>query len=152
MIKGDTSQSAWEISINQFNNSHDAKIFFASIKACNEHIALPGATRVLMLDIISNPCMAQQAIELAYHPGQQNKVYSYRLVAADTSEEDEDIIAAKKEIISGIWFDGKTYPIDEKFCMPTIDGNYGNDYFLGASYMREDIKSIYKRLVLGLSY
>ena len=105
-----------------------------------------------MLDIISNPCMAQQAIELAYHPGQQNKVYSYRLVAADTSKEDEDIIAAKKEIISGIWFDGKTYPIDEKFCMPTIDGNYGNDYFLGASYMREDIKSIYKRLVLGLSY
>jgi len=57
-----------------------------------------------MLDIISNPCMARQAIQLAYHPGQQNKVYSYRLVAADTSKEDEDIIAAKKEIISGIWF------------------------------------------------
>ncbi|VYS53424.1 unnamed protein product [Arabidopsis thaliana] len=145
MIKGDTSHSAREISINQFNNSHDAKIFFASIKACSEQIALPGATRVLMLDIIANPCMARQAIELAYHPGQQNKVYSYRLVAADTSEEGEDIIAAKKEIISGIWFDGKTYPIDENFCIPSIDGNYSNDYFLGASYMREDIKTIYKR-------
>ncbi|CAH8263471.1 unnamed protein product [Arabidopsis lyrata] len=145
MIKGDTSLSAREMSINQFNNSNDAKIFFVSIKACNEQIGLTGATRVLMLDIIANPCMARQAIELAYHPGQQNKVYSYRLVAADTSEEDEEIIAAKKEIISGIWFDGKTYPIDGKFCIPTIDGEYSNDYFLGASYMREDIKTIYKR-------
>ncbi|XP_019085648.1 PREDICTED: protein CHROMATIN REMODELING 35-like [Camelina sativa] len=145
MIKGDTSLSVREVSVNQFNNSHDARIFFASIKACNEHITLTGATRVLMLDIIAKPCMARQAIELAYHPGQQKEVYSYRLVAVDTSEEDEDIMAARKEIISGIWFDGKTYPIDGRFCFPSIDGNYSTDHFLGSSYMREDIKTIYKR-------
>ncbi|XP_010467321.1 PREDICTED: protein CHROMATIN REMODELING 35-like [Camelina sativa] len=46
MIKGDTSLSARQVSVHQFNNSHDAKIFFASIKACNEHINLTGATRV----------------------------------------------------------------------------------------------------------
>ncbi|XP_019093383.1 PREDICTED: protein CHROMATIN REMODELING 35-like [Camelina sativa] len=147
MIKGDTSHSAREMSINQFNNSYDAKIFFLSIKACNEQMALTGATRVLMLDVISNPCIARQAIELTYRRGQLKKVYSYRLVAADTSEEDEEIIAARKEIISGIWFDGKSYPVDGKFCIPTIDGNYSNDYLLGASYMRDDIKTIYKRLV-----
>ncbi|XP_010419326.1 PREDICTED: protein CHROMATIN REMODELING 35-like [Camelina sativa] len=145
MIKGDTSLSAREMSINQFNNSHDAKIFFVSIKACNEQMALTGATRVLMLDVISNTCIARQAIELTYRRGQQKKVYSYRLVAADTSEEDEEIIAARKEIISGIWFDGKTYPVDGKFCIPTIDGSYTNDYLLGASYMRDDIKTIHKR-------
>ncbi|EOA28300.1 hypothetical protein CARUB_v10024498mg [Capsella rubella] len=153
MIKGDTSNSDREVSINQFNNSHEARIFFASIKACNEQINLTGATRILMLDIIANPCMARQAIEMAYHPGQQNKVYSYRLVAADTSEEDEDIMAARKEIISGIWFDGKTYPVDGQFCIPNIDGNYSDDYFLGASYMKEDIKTIYKRFAfLKINY
>ncbi|XP_010431612.1 PREDICTED: protein CHROMATIN REMODELING 35-like [Camelina sativa] len=147
MIKGDTSRSAREKSVNQFNNSHDAKIFFVSIKACNEQMDLTGATRVLMLDVISNTSIARQAIELTYRRGQQKKVYSYRLVAADTSEEDEEIIAARKEIISGIWFDGKTYPVDGKFCIPSIDGNCSNDYLLEASYMRDDIKTIYKRLV-----
>ncbi|KAL1224702.1 Protein CHROMATIN REMODELING 35 [Cardamine amara subsp. amara] len=149
MIKGDTRPSAREISINQFNNSSDAKVFFASIKACSEDITLTGATRIVMLDIIANPCMARQTIELSHHPGQQNKVYSYRLVAADTSEEEEDIIAATKEIISGIWLDGKTYPVDGTFQIPTIDGDYCNDNYLASSYMREDIKTIYKRLVFG---
>lgn len=149
MIKGNTSPSARENSINQFNHSPDAKVFFASIKACSEQNTLAGLTRVVMLDIIANPCMARQAIEMAYHPEQKNKVYSYRLVAADTSEEDEDRNAATKEVVAGIWFDGKTYPVDGKLQLPIIDGKYINDNFLGASYMREDIKTIYERSVVN---
>lgn len=47
MIKGNTSLSARKISVDQFNNSPAARVFFVSIKACSEHITLPGATRVL---------------------------------------------------------------------------------------------------------
>ncbi|CAA7033416.1 unnamed protein product [Microthlaspi erraticum] len=151
MIKGSTSLDARKVSIDQFNSSPDARVFFVSIKACSERITLPGATRVVMMDLIANPCLVRQSIELAYHPGQEKKVYSYRLVAADTSEEEEEMVATGKEVIAGIWLDGKTYPDDGKFHIPSIDGKYCSDYFLGASFMKEDIKAIYKRLVLGFT-
>ncbi|VVB04440.1 unnamed protein product [Arabis nemorensis] len=154
MVQGMTSLSARENAFNQFNNSPDAKVFFASIKACSEEITLEGVTRVVMLDIIVTPSIAQQVIEMAYHPGeeQQKKVYSYRLVAADTSEEDQEMNSATKEIVSGIWFDGNSYPLDGKLQIPIIDAKFIDDNFLEASFMSEDIKTIYKRLVISFNF
>jgi len=47
-----------------------------------------GASQMIMLDVHLNPSVSYQAIGRAFRPGQERKVYPYRLVAAKSLEED----------------------------------------------------------------
>ncbi|CAN4080798.1 unnamed protein product [Withania somnifera] len=67
-----------QISINSLNDPNsDVKVFLASIKACSEGISLVGASRVVLLDVLWNPSVEQQAISRAYRNGQTKFVHVY---------------------------------------------------------------------------
>uniref|UniRef100_M1A8T4 ATP-dependent helicase n=2 Tax=Solanum tuberosum TaxID=4113 RepID=M1A8T4_SOLTU len=67
-----------QISINSLNDpKSDVKVLLASIKACSEGISLIGASRVVLLDVLWNPSVEQQAISRAYRNGQTKFVHVY---------------------------------------------------------------------------
>ncbi|KAE8729148.1 Detected protein of confused Function [Hibiscus syriacus] len=104
-ITGESSNEQRELSMDLFNNSPDARVFFGSIKACGERISLVGASRIIMLDVHLNPSVTRQAIGRAFRPGQKQKVYLYRLIAGDSPEEEDHATCFKKELIAKMWFE-----------------------------------------------
>ncbi|GMI88152.1 hypothetical protein HRI_002484500 [Hibiscus trionum] len=147
-ITGDSSNEQRELAMDRFNNSPDARVFFGSIKACGEGISLVGASRIIILDVHLNPSVTRQAIGRAFRPGQKKKVYSYRLIAGDSPEEEDHATCFKKELIAKMWFEWNKYSGDRLFDMETVNMNECNDLFLESPLLREDIRSLYKRLVL----
>ncbi|KAH0733103.1 hypothetical protein KY285_003902 [Solanum tuberosum] len=72
-----------QISINSLNDpKSDVKVLLASIKACSEGISLIGASRVVLLDVLWNPSVEQQAISRAYRNGQTKFVHVYSPVTS----------------------------------------------------------------------
>ncbi|RRT83974.1 hypothetical protein B296_00005680, partial [Ensete ventricosum] len=150
MISGDSTSEQREWSMEQFNNSPDAKVFFGSIKACGEGISLTGASRVVILDVHFNPSVTRQAIGRAFRPGQLKKVYIYRLVAADSPEEEFHYTSFSKELISKMWFEWSEYCGLQNFELDEVDLASCEDLFLESPIIGEDIKGVYRRLVHGL--
>jgi DNA repair and recombination RAD54-like protein len=146
VISGDSTTEQRECSMETFNNSPDAKIFFGSIKACGEGISLVGASRIIILDVHLNPSVTRQAIGRAFRPGQKKKVYVYRLIAADSLEEQDHSTCFKKELISKMWFEWNEYYGDRAFEVETLDVKKCGDLFLESPLLGEDVKALYKRL------
>lgn len=145
MISGDTSQEDREVAVDHFNNSADAKVLFGSIKACGEGISLVGASRVVILDVHLNPSVTRQAIGRAFRPGQQKKVFVYRLVAADSDEEKVHETAFKKEVIPKLWFEWSEHCTTEDFKLGQVDIDDSGDELLDTKAIRHDIKVLYRR-------
>jgi len=145
MISGDTSQEDRELATDHFNNSADAKVMFGSIKACGEGISLVGASRVVILDVHLNPSVTRQAIGRAFRPGQQKKVFVYRLVAADSDEVKVHETAFKKEVIPKLWFEWSEHCTTEDFKLGQIDIDDSGDELLDTKAIRKDIKALYRR-------
>ncbi|XP_038694237.1 protein CHROMATIN REMODELING 35-like isoform X2 [Tripterygium wilfordii] len=145
VISGDSSSEEREFSMERFNNSPDAKVFFGSIKACGEGISLVGASRILMLDVHLNPSVTRQAIGRAFRPGQKKKVYTYRLIAADSPEEEDHNTCFKKEAIAKMWFEWNEYCGFRNFEVETIDIEESGDIFMESAVLREDIRALYRR-------
>ncbi|XP_038970158.1 protein CHROMATIN REMODELING 35-like isoform X3 [Phoenix dactylifera] len=145
MITGDSSPEQRELSMEQFNNSPDAKVFLGSIKACGEGISLVGASRVVILDVHLNPSVTRQAIGRVFRPGQEKKVYTYRLVAADSPEEEDHKTSFRKELISKMWFEWSEYCDHRDFELDEIDIASCQDMFLESSILGEDVKVLYRR-------
>ncbi|TKY68089.1 SNF2 domain-containing protein CLASSY 3 [Spatholobus suberectus] len=120
VISGESSSEHREWSMERFNNSPDAKVFFGSIKACGEGISLVGASRIIILDVHLNPSVTRQAIGRAFRPGQKKKVIVYRLVSADSPEEEDHIEA-----------------VEVKEC---------GDLFLESPLLGENVKALYERI------
>jgi DNA repair and recombination RAD54-like protein len=146
VISGDSTAEQREYSMDKFNNTPEAKIFFGSIKACGEGISLVGASRVIILDVHLNPSVTRQAIGRAFRPGQKRKVFVYRLVAADSPEEEDHNTCFKKELISKMWFEWNEYCGDRAFEVETLDVKECGDLFLESPLLGEDVKALYKRL------
>ncbi|KAL0897122.1 hypothetical protein Bca101_081083 [Brassica carinata] len=146
-ITGDSSSEDRELSMERFNSSSDAKVFFGSIKACGEGISLVGASRVLILDVPLNPSVTQQAVARAYRPGQTRRVYAYRLVAADSPEEECYETCSRKEMISKMWFEWNVGcgGRGDEYGFRAMDVENSGDVFLETTKMKEDIKSLYTR-------
>ncbi|BBN69264.1 SNF2 domain-containing protein / helicase domain-containing protein, partial [Prunus dulcis] len=151
MISGESSSEQREWSMDQFNNSSTAKVFFGSIKACGEGISLVGASRVILLDVHLNPSVSRQAIGRAFRPGQKKKVFVYRLVAASSPEEEDHSTCFQKELIAKMWFDWNEYCGYRDFGVETIDVNECGDLFLESPVFREDIK-VGPAISIGLTY
>lgn len=149
VITGDTNSKHKEWSMERFNVSPHAKVFFGSIKACGEGISLVGASRVLIMDVQLNPSVTRQAIGRAFRPGQKKKVHVYRLIAADSPEEDDYALCYRKEMISKMWFEwNESCGHQDYFGMKTVDLNESGDLFLESQLLKEDIKVLQKRFVL----
>ncbi|KAL5563072.1 hypothetical protein UlMin_032819 [Ulmus minor] len=145
MISGDSSFGQRKSNMEMFNNSPEAKIFFGSIKACGEGISLVGGSRILFLDVHLNPSVTRQAIGRAFRPGQTKIVYAYRLIAADTPEEEDHEICFKKELISKLWFEWNQCFGHRDFEMKTVDVANCDDPFFESPLLTEDIKVLYRR-------
>ncbi|KAL2326434.1 hypothetical protein Fmac_025492 [Flemingia macrophylla] len=145
VISGESSSEHREWSMEKFNNSPDAKVFFGSIKACGEGISLVGASRIIILDVHLNPSVTRQAIGRAFRPGQKKKVFVYRLVSAGSPEEEDHTTCFKKELISKMWFEWNEYCGDRAFEVEAVEVNECGDFFLESPLLGEDIKALYKR-------
>jgi DNA repair and recombination RAD54-like protein len=147
VISGESSSDHREWSMDRFNNSIDAKVFFGSIKACGEGISLVGASRIIILDVHLNPSVTRQAIGRAFRPGQTKKVYAYRLVAADSPEEEDHTTCFRKEAIAKMWFEWNEYCGYQDFEVETVELDDSGDCFLESLLVRDDVRLLYKRLV-----
>ncbi|XP_041015309.1 protein CHROMATIN REMODELING 35-like isoform X2 [Juglans microcarpa x Juglans regia] len=145
VISGESSSDHRERSMERFNNSSDAKVFFGSIKACGEGISLVGASRIIIMDVHLNPSVTRQAIGRAFRPGQKKRVFAYRLVAADSPEDEDHGTCFKKELISKMWFEWNEYCGYRDFEVETVDVKDCDDPFLESSFLGEDIKALYRR-------
>ncbi|KAF8644633.1 hypothetical protein HU200_066376 [Digitaria exilis] len=114
-------------------------------RACGEGISLVGASRVVILDVHLNPSVTRQAIGRAFRPGQQKKVFVYRLVAADSAEEKHHETSFKKEVIPKLWFEWSEHCTTEDFKLVQVDIDESMDELLDTKAMRQDIKALYKR-------
>ncbi|XP_021738664.1 protein CHROMATIN REMODELING 35-like isoform X2 [Chenopodium quinoa] len=145
MICGDTSTDLRESHMEQFNNSPDARVFFGSIKACGEGISLVGASRIIVLDVHLNPSVSRQAIGRAFRPGQEKKVFVYRLIAADSPEEEDHLTCFKKEQIAKRWFEWNEYRGTQDFNIEPVDLKDCGDLFLESPALAEDVKALHRR-------
>ncbi|KAL8242550.1 hypothetical protein R6Q59_012852 [Mikania micrantha] len=151
VITGDHDNDEREQSMDQFNNSSESRVFFGSIKACGEGISLVGASRIIILDVHLNPSVTRQAIGRAFRPGQMKKVYTYRLIAAESPEEDDHATCFRKESIAKMWFEWNEYCGHHDFEMETISVKDCGDQFLETSFLNEDITAVSKRLKLHVN-
>ncbi|KAG6605058.1 Protein CHROMATIN REMODELING 35, partial [Cucurbita argyrosperma subsp. sororia] len=145
MISGETTSEHREWSMERFNNSPDARVFFGSIKACGEGISLVGASRIIILDVHLNPSVTRQAIGRAFRPGQTKKVFAYRLVAADSPEEGDHSACFKKELIAKMWFEWNEYCGYHDFEVTTVDVKDCGDNFLETPLLNQDVRVLYRR-------
>lgn len=145
VITGESKSENREWSMERFNNSPDAKVFFGSIKACGEGISLVGASRVIILDVHLNPSVTRQAIGRAFRPGQKRKVFVYRLVAGDSPEEEDHSTCFQKELIAKMWFEWNEYCGYRDFEVDTVDIKECGDLFLESPVLGEDVKVLYRR-------
>lgn len=145
MITGDSDNEFRESAMEQFNNTKDARVLFGSIKACGEGISLVGASRVIILDVHLNPSVTRQAVGRAFRPGQLNKVFTYRLVASDSPEQEDHETCFRKESIAKMWFEWNECNGCQNFEMEPVDMNSCDDKFLETPRLNEDIIAVYKR-------
>ncbi|XP_020214224.1 protein CHROMATIN REMODELING 35 isoform X2 [Cajanus cajan] len=145
VISGESSPEHREWSMEKFNNSPDAKVFFGSIKACGEGISLVGASRIIIVDVHLNPSVTRQAIGRAFRPGQKKKVFVYRLVSADSPEEEDHTTCFKKDLISKMWFEWNQYCGDRAFEVEVVGVKECGDLFFESPLLGEDVKALYKR-------
>ncbi|KAL0384052.1 UNVERIFIED_CONTAM: protein CHROMATIN REMODELING 35 [Sesamum radiatum] len=144
MITGDSDAETRESSMEKFNCSPEARVFFGSIRACGEGISLVGASRIIILDVHLNPSVTRQAIGRAFRPGQVKKVYTYRLIASGSPEEVDHITCFKKESIAKMWFEWDQCSGHQNPEMETVDVNNCGDIFLETARLNEDVISVFK--------
>ncbi|CAN1269466.1 Protein CHROMATIN REMODELING 35 [Linum perenne] len=147
MITGDSSTENRERSVESFNNSGEAKIFFGSIKACGEGISLVGGSRVIVLDVHLNPSITRQAIGRAFRPGQKKVVYVYRLIAAESPEEEDYHTCFRKEVISKMWFEWNEFCGFQDFKVEPVEVQGCGDEFMEDPRIARDVRALYRRYV-----
>ena len=97
---GSTKINDRQQEINKFQENHDIKIFFISLKSGGVGLNLTAASYVLLLDPWWNPFAEKQAIARAHRLGQTNKVNSVRFISKKTIEEKIILLQEKKQFLS----------------------------------------------------
>lgn len=145
MITGDSDAETRESYMEKFNTTPEARVFFGSIKACGEGISLVGASRIIILDVHLNPSVTRQAIGRAFRPGQVKKVYTYRLIASGSPEEEDHTTCFRKESIAKMWFEWDESKGHQSLDMETVDIANCGDMFLETARLKEDVIALYRR-------
>ncbi len=71
----------------RFQTDPDLRLFLVSLKAGGLGLNLTAASYVFLLDPWWNPAVEAQAIDRAHRIGQEQPVFAYRIIAADTVEQ-----------------------------------------------------------------
>ncbi|XP_051146910.1 protein CHROMATIN REMODELING 35 [Andrographis paniculata] len=145
MITGESDTETRESSMEKFNQSPEARVFFGSIKACGEGISLVGASRIIILDVHLNPSVTRQAIGRAFRPGQVRKVYTYRLIASGSPEEADHATCFKKESIAKMWFEWNESSRHHTLEMEPVNVNACDDMFLETPRLKENVVALFRR-------
>ncbi|XP_055815221.1 SNF2 domain-containing protein CLASSY 4-like [Solanum dulcamara] len=131
-----------QMSINSLNDpKSDVKVLLASIKACSEGISLVGASRVVLLDVLWNPSVEQQAISRAYRNGQTRVVHVYCPV---TSKWEVDKIEqqTRKRYHSDVLLSRN----EVNTCQTNPSCSLSDDYILEAMVQHESLRHIFEKL------
>ena len=92
--------------VDKFQNDSDIKLFLMTLKVGGVGLNLTKADYVFIFDPWWNKAAENQAVDRAHRMGQQNKVFSYKMITKDTIEEKILELQMKKQdmtdmIISG---------------------------------------------------
>jgi len=99
-LDGQSSSTQREISVNNFQNNDNLRVFLISLKAGGTGLNLTAADYVYILDPWWNPAVENQAIDRCYRIGQDKHVFAYRMICKDTIEEKIMNLQAKKRKIA----------------------------------------------------
>ncbi len=122
-LDGKSSSTQREISVNNFQNNDNLRVFLISLKAGGTGLNLTAADYVYILDPWWNPAVENQAIDRCYRIGQDKHVFAYRMICKDTIEEKIMNLQAKKRKIAT-----DIIQTDENI-MKTIDINDIKEFF-----------------------
>lgn len=86
-LDGQRSTKQRELSVKNFQENPDLRVFLISLKAGGTGINLTAADYVYMVDPWWNPAVENQAIDRCYRIGQDKKVFAYRMICTNTVEE-----------------------------------------------------------------
>ena len=73
--------------VAEFQSAEGPPVFLISLKAGGVGLTLTAADHVFVLDPWWNPAVEEQATDRAHRIGQENPVFVYRIIAADTIED-----------------------------------------------------------------
>jgi SNF2 family DNA or RNA helicase len=86
-LDGSVSAEDRRLSVQQFQEEEDTRVFLISLKAGGVGLTLTAADYVYLVDPWWNPAAEQQAIDRSHRIGQVKKVFAYRMICKDTVEE-----------------------------------------------------------------
>jgi len=86
-LDGQCSTKQREISVNNFQDDDELRVFLISLKAGGTGLNLTAADYVYIVDPWWNPAVENQAIDRCYRIGQDKKVFAYRMICKNTVEE-----------------------------------------------------------------
>ncbi|XP_051146996.1 SNF2 domain-containing protein CLASSY 3-like [Andrographis paniculata] len=142
-MDGQLDEKQRQESILSFNSEKsEAKVLFASERACSEGISLVGASRLVLLDTVWNPSVEKQAISRAYRLGQKKVVYVYRLFTFGT-EVRQYAQQIKKQRISQLIVS----PIDGETCQHKRSTVVPEDKVLDAMRCTETLGQIIAKVI-----
>ena len=105
-LDGQMSQKERQLSVDNFQNNDEVKVFVGNIKAAGVGITLTAAEAVVMNDLSFLPSDHSQAEDRAYRYGQKNNVLVYYPIFDNTIEGIiYDILRKKKNIFETIMGD-----------------------------------------------
>jgi SNF2 family DNA or RNA helicase len=107
-LDGRTPQARRKDRVRRFQNSEEIKLFLISLKAGGLGLNLTAADYVFIVDPWWNPAVELQAVDRTHRIGQDKKVFTYRLITAETVEEKVVALQEKKrELVSAILNSGQ---------------------------------------------
>jgi non-specific serine/threonine protein kinase len=86
-LDGSVSAEDRRLSVQQFQEEEDTRVFLISLKAGGVGLTLTAADYVYLVDPWWNPAAEQQAIDRSHRIGQVKKVFAYRMICKDSVEE-----------------------------------------------------------------
>ena len=86
-----------EARVERFQNDPEMKVFVMSLKTGGVGLNLTAADTVFILDPWWNTSAEAQAVDRAHRIGQQNTVFTYRLIARDSIEEKIRLLQEQKK-------------------------------------------------------
>ncbi len=103
MITGETPLAKRQKLVDEFQASETPLTFLLSLKAAGTGLTLTRADYVFMFDPWWNPAVEQQAIDRTHRIGQENPVFAYKFVTANTVEEKVmQLLQQKRELFSAV--------------------------------------------------
>jgi superfamily II DNA or RNA helicase len=103
-LDGSMTAAARQTQIDRFQETADAPVFLLSLKAGGTGLNLTGADIVVHFDPWWNPAAEAQATDRAHRIGQTRTVTSYKLICAETVE--ENVLALQQEkraLLAGVF-------------------------------------------------